>query len=305
MLNKKTGLFGMSRQEVNAYLEQVVSAQQAERAALEKELAARGEELARLGLEQRQLEDERLRSIEERRLLGVASQRLDRAVQALQRSAAEEIAEQRERAKALTEQQQLRCRELDQQILGLQKQVDELLQRVVKVTGTSEQPAKEVPPAPAISVDYGGEAYWDQDLDLMLSGSARKRPAAVEIQAVRAEPPRNSRGTVSTPPPLQPIMETARDAKQSLPEPQLPPSSKASSPPVSPLQGSPGVSDEIRNIRYRYIVGKVAGCDLVDADGQMIIRQNETITRQIVEQAEQTGKLPELIINMQLPGVNS
>jgi hypothetical protein len=67
-------------------------------------------------------------------------------------------------------------------------------------------------------------------------------------------------------------------------------------------QESPGLSDEIHSIQNRYIVGKAAGENLYAADGKLVIAKGQTITSEIVQAAERTGKLPDLIVNMVIPG---
>lgn len=71
----------------------------------------------------------------------------------------------------------------------------------------------------------------------------------------------------------------------------------------------PGVSEQsevlleqIDAIKTQYIVGKVAGEDLYDINGQIIVSKNSLITRQVVETANFAGKLAELIVNMKLDG---
>jgi len=48
-------------------------------------------------------------------------------------------------------------------------------------------------------------------------------------------------------------------------------------------------------------VGKRAGEDLYDQLGVLIISQNQSITEEVVDQAEQAGKLAQLIIQMTIP----
>lgn len=73
------------------------------------------------------------------------------------------------------------------------------------------------------------------------------------------------------------------------------------------LENSPGgsraIANEINSIRSKYIVGKLAGEDLIDSEGRLIVAKNEKITVQIIEKAEREGKLSELITNMLLPGM--
>lgn len=73
--------------------------------------------------------------------------------------------------------------------------------------------------------------------------------------------------------------------------------------PVSGNQGSPALSEEIRHIRHKYIVGKIAGEDLFDRQGRLIVARHGTITSEIVDQADREGKLADLIVSMVLPGL--
>lgn len=68
---------------------------------------------------------------------------------------------------------------------------------------------------------------------------------------------------------------------------------------------SPIMTEEINTIRYKYIVGKIAGENLLGSDGKLIIAKNSVITAEIVDSAEKQGKLPELIVNMNMPGLEN
>ncbi|MDD3173057.1 MAG: hypothetical protein PHF63_05275 [Herbinix sp.] len=61
------------------------------------------------------------------------------------------------------------------------------------------------------------------------------------------------------------------------------------------------VDEDARFIRQKYIIGKIAGTDLFDRNGKLIIGLNDKITSQVIEYADREGKLPELIVNMILP----
>jgi len=63
------------------------------------------------------------------------------------------------------------------------------------------------------------------------------------------------------------------------------------------------MDEDARYIRQKYIVGKIAGQDLFDRNGKLIVGRSSKITSQTVEYADKEGKLPELIINMILPGL--
>jgi hypothetical protein len=64
---------------------------------------------------------------------------------------------------------------------------------------------------------------------------------------------------------------------------------------------TPVRSNDVNTIRNKYIVGKIAGEALYDNNGSIIINKGETITKDIVNRADNQGKLSDLIINMILP----
>lgn len=65
-------------------------------------------------------------------------------------------------------------------------------------------------------------------------------------------------------------------------------------------KGSSSVNQEIEKIREKYIVGKIAGNDLLDQNGKVIIAKHGVISSEVVKAAEREGKLAELIVNMSL-----
>ncbi|MBP1154263.1 MULTISPECIES: hypothetical protein [unclassified Paenibacillus] len=66
---------------------------------------------------------------------------------------------------------------------------------------------------------------------------------------------------------------------------------------------SQAVTDHTYELRKRYIVGKIAGADLKDNSGGWIIVKNAVITEEVLNRAEQEGKLAELIVNMVIRGL--
>lgn len=75
------------------------------------------------------------------------------------------------------------------------------------------------------------------------------------------------------------------------------------SPRPAPAKASPAVDKEIKTVRHKYVVGKLAGEDLTDGSGQIIIRKGEEITAETVDRAEREGMLADLIVNMVIPGL--
>lgn len=67
-------------------------------------------------------------------------------------------------------------------------------------------------------------------------------------------------------------------------------------------QSQAGVRGEISAVRAKYILGKVAGEDIIGASGQVIVRKGNPITVNVMNMAQNEGKLADLIINMESPG---
>lgn len=77
--------------------------------------------------------------------------------------------------------------------------------------------------------------------------------------------------------------------------------------PVEHINKKPNLDDhlikQIDSIKSQYIVGKVAGEDLFDHHGNMIVSKFGLITQEVVEKANSAGILAELIINMKISGL--
>ncbi len=63
------------------------------------------------------------------------------------------------------------------------------------------------------------------------------------------------------------------------------------------------VAEAIRHSQMKYVIGKVAGRNIVGDDGKVIVARGEQITPEVVEKADREGKLAELIVYMVAPGV--
>ena len=70
------------------------------------------------------------------------------------------------------------------------------------------------------------------------------------------------------------------------------------------VSGSHGLKAQIDIARYKFILGKIAGEDLFDATGCIIVNKHEEITPEVVEAAQKENKLSELIINMLVQGMD-
>lgn len=99
---------------------------------------------------------------------------------------------------------------------------------------------------------------------------------------------------------------------QSVPEDSFLPLSEASEPKpdgkginfIETEKSSLAVSKDIKAVRHKYVLGKLAGEDLLDSKEQVIIRKGGLITALVVERAEREGKLAELIVHMVIPGLD-
>lgn len=69
------------------------------------------------------------------------------------------------------------------------------------------------------------------------------------------------------------------------------------------VSDSLGLKEQIDVARYKFILGKIAGEDLFDATGGVIVNKHEEITPRVVEVAQKEDKLSELIINMLVQGM--
>ncbi|MCL6452424.1 MAG: hypothetical protein K6T78_02220 [Alicyclobacillus sp.] len=70
--------------------------------------------------------------------------------------------------------------------------------------------------------------------------------------------------------------------------------------PVQQASWPRGDASEVDRMKYRYIVGKRAGKDLLDARGNLLLRRGDVITESAIGMAEREGKLVDLIVNMVL-----
>lgn len=66
-------------------------------------------------------------------------------------------------------------------------------------------------------------------------------------------------------------------------------------------ENSDNINNEIQDIKLKYIVGKIAGEDLYDDKGNLIIAKDSIITNNVLEKAEKEGKLADLIVDMKIP----
>jgi len=64
------------------------------------------------------------------------------------------------------------------------------------------------------------------------------------------------------------------------------------------------LENRIENIRFKYLIGKIIGADLMDSKGIVIASKNSLITEELIDIVDKKGKLSELILNMIFPEVS-
>lgn len=69
-------------------------------------------------------------------------------------------------------------------------------------------------------------------------------------------------------------------------------------------KGNKTLENRINNIRFKYLVGKIVGEDLMDSKGIIIASKNTVITKNMINIVDKQGKLAELILNMIFPEVS-
>lgn len=72
----------------------------------------------------------------------------------------------------------------------------------------------------------------------------------------------------------------------------------------SAASGSAALSAELAKLREKYIAGKIAGADLFDDQGELLIARHEPITPEVIDRAGRSGKLAELVVQMTIPGLD-
>jgi hypothetical protein len=157
-------------------------------------------------------------------------------------------------------------------------------------------------------------AYWGS-IDGYLSAAGESRAAAAKPLPAPSQRPMVKAGVQGVVALHSNIAAAQQVAASVAVAAEAPAASDAAATPIAPAasaaplthdvgsQESAALKSEIDAIRHRYIVGKTAGEDLLDADGRIIIRQGGVITPPIIEAAERAGKLADLIVGMTMPGL--
>jgi hypothetical protein len=102
---------------------------------------------------------------------------------------------------------------------------------------------------------------------------------------------------------VQPRTEPSKRQEERPEQAETPKGETAPGPSSGKSKQSPAITEEIRMIRQKYIVGKIAGEDVYGGSGKLIIAKQSVITGEDVDKADAEGKLAELIVNMIIPGL--
>lgn len=126
------------------------------------------------------------------------------------------------------------------------------------------------------------------------------------VQEQAQQPPAVSpREPAASLPPTVVLPEEIKSGAEDLP-PATPLAKGRPAPPEHhPAFDQGTVALRLQQTHLRYVVGNLAGRDLFDERGGLIIAKGELITEGAVEQARGSGKLPELIVHMVLPGMEA
>jgi hypothetical protein len=142
-----------------------------------------------------------------------------------------------------------------------------------------------------------------------VSGGQTVQEVAEDLSVSLEMPTVAKRAPVATAEPVAPIAPSPSTTAPSTPSSPSTPPTQAQPPATEHVyeaaasRESEAVTTEIASIRNRYIVGKVAGEDLLDGQNRLIVAKGEVISAEVVEIAEREGRLPDLIVNMKIPGV--
>jgi len=144
-----------------------------------------------------------------------------------------------------------------------------------------------------------GSGFWD-DADDYLNRALGASIPELSVAAKQSAPSKESYAPSRTRqiPREEPQFEEDGQSGQGATEPNTLETS-----PGAHASGSSAVTEEIVHLRRRYIVGKIAGEDLYDRSGRLIIAKGQPITESVMENADSAGKLAELIVNMMIKGL--
>lgn len=150
-------------------------------------------------------------------------------------------------------------------------------------------------------------AFWG-DVSFYMADDNRRAdgPAAALPEDPAFSPPAAHEKMPAGYPRKRAEAEVAASAAEPSPRTAKPKPSNGSPAPADesgPGAGSPALAEEIRSIQYRYIAGKAAGENLYGEDGALIIAKGEIITADTIKRAERAGKMPDLIVQMVIPGL--
>ncbi|MGZ4033179.1 MAG: hypothetical protein ACXVP2_13560 [Tumebacillaceae bacterium] len=174
----------------------------------------------------------------------------------------------------------------------MSSQREAFLPPVPQMVPTPIRPVARFEPASPVAPD----SFWG-NIGEFVSGAPSAQEVAEDLHATIDLPPLSAVAPVATPP-VEPVATRVQTEAKTQESPSDHVYEAAAS------KESEAVSTEIASIRNRYIVGKMAGEDLLDNQNRLIVAKGEVISAEVVEIAEREGRLPDLIVNMKIPGVS-
>lgn len=314
----KGKLFGYSKTEVDRYLVQ-------QREAYEKELSSMSESIQHYRQERIRLMKE-LGSLheqsqlpQEKELLEFAQKRVQKSVHTLIEIGNKEASAINKEASIKMSVHDRKVGEIEKEIQAIRSQIAHESTLIVKQLSDldpspflKDKPERNIfvneknlqPQAPKKDIPLTGsprsESFWGQGLTFF-GNSVKEIPMDKNIETKSKVEPytgndvqeSNVKITNEYEIPDRKDSASLSEFQEKTDLPEEPAAKKA----------NPAMMKEIQTVRLKYIVGKLAGEDLLNSKGEVLIRKNEQITSNIVEAAATEGKLAELIVKMIIPGL--
>ncbi len=309
-------LFGLNTKNVDHYLNFIQEQYEKRFENLQQKILQFEEKNKKLAEQLQQLRTSQNQDAKESILQEYAKKRVEKAVQFLDEQHQKEIQQlQEETDRRLAELQKQEAdithniqnthkllHTLIEEFSSIVRKLDDdrEIQNLLVMKGVQQASAAHHPPSPILNGAAAAQdtesrleapsSFWDDisDCNYNLDYSLLT-PASVTVDVTTEQPEYDQEETSQMP-------NNHESAKQS---DEMPKTNKTKSTVQS--KESQGLTEEIDSIQQRYLVGKIAGKDLRDGKGRIIVSRNSIITSEIVKKANEEGVLSDLIINMKIP----
>ncbi len=317
-------MLGWNMQQVDRYLERLRRAQDVEMTETDERVSRLRHEYEILLVKRQSLEEEQAVRTGSLTALQKAYEQIDAARQAAAEAADREIAELWSSTRRRLLAYETTEADIDQRAERLRGWSQRALSGLTVTSVDGGSGSREVTARAMVATPTAVEMETDRPVDRLVSSEATidARPVHsehdTELTAFWGDAsvllaPESGEGTPTSEKPMKPVSITSMEcdalstpAIQPRPDAQPAPTPTPSpEPTLRTVQtaASPAISQQVRAVRQRYVIGKVAGQDLYNNQGGLIIARNHVITADVIDTAEKEGKLPELIVHMQLPGM--